>query len=465
MSNFSAEIQARLNLTKVNKSLQSLKKTQITLSNVSIDMSSFAAKVQSALKSTNLTVDVGKIDMSSINSQMQSFGTQAGNSFSTSFNLAFRNAKTAIDTGFIEASIAKVTAQYEKLGTTGHAKLNDIKSDIQTLSRLQSQMNTNNPISLVESYKEFNTTLTKTKNSLATVSAESKTTVSSLQITTLDNKMSTWLKKNSKASKEFGAAIESLRGKLNALGESGTAFASEFKAIENEFNQITQSATAAGQTGTSFTSQLGGAFKSISKYISATTIIHESINALKEMYQNVYSIDTEMTELMKVTNETSEAYNNFLSNAGSTAKEIGTTISDLVSSTADFARLGYSFDDSQTLAEVANIYAVVGDEIDSIDTATESIISTMTAFHVEAEDAISIVDKFNEVGNNFAISSGGIGEALERSASSMAAANNTLDETIALITAANTVVQDADSVGTAFKTKFFKNCLYVQKCA
>ena len=66
---------------------------------------------------------------------------------------------------------------------------------------------------------------------------------------------------------------------------------------------------------------------------------------------------------------------------------------------------------------------------------------------------MNIVDKFNEVSNNFAISSGGIGEALQRSASSMAAANNSLDETIALITAANTVVQDADSVGTAFKTK------------
>ena len=54
--------------------------------------------------------------------------------------------------------------------------------------------------------------------------------------------------------------------------------------------------------------------------------------------------------------------------------------------------------------------------------------------------------------NNFAISSGGIGEALTRSASSLAAANNTLDESIALITAANTVVQNPESVGTAYKT-------------
>lgn len=54
--------------------------------------------------------------------------------------------------------------------------------------------------------------------------------------------------------------------------------------------------------------------------------------------------------------------------------------------------------------------------------------------------------------NNFSISSGGIGEALKRSASSLATANNTLDESIALITAANTVVQDPEKVGNAIKT-------------
>lgn len=54
--------------------------------------------------------------------------------------------------------------------------------------------------------------------------------------------------------------------------------------------------------------------------------------------------------------------------------------------------------------------------------------------------------------NNFAITSGGIGDALLRSAAAMNAANNTLDETIALITAANTIVQNPDVVGTTMKT-------------
>lgn len=562
MSNFSAEIQAKLNTSGIADEIKKIENNKINFKNISLDTTKLVSDIQAALNKNRFTINLDKVNMSSVTSQMQKSGAAAGKSFSASFNsslssintttnnatntiqhmqrtlasmkfdrssidlvtkdlqsmsLAISNvttringnnlnlsirgidelgravtiikqfdyesgristvgktisqsfdtgaaaakrfeesakkATTALSSGSVEASIAKVTAQYEKLGTTGHAKLAEIKADIQQLSTLQTAMNNSKDTSsLVSNYEKFNETLAKVKSNLSIVSAESKTFVSGLQISTLDNKIATWMEKNSKASRDFGASIDNLRGRLASLNASGTATASELNAIEREFNEVRQAAIATGQVGSSVGNQLKGAFSSILRYVSVSTVIYQSINALKEMYQNVYNIDVEMTELKKVTDETAASYSNFLKGAGSTAKEIGTTISDLVSSTADFARLGYSFSDSQELAKVANIYSVVGDEIDSIDTATKSIISTLTAFHIEANDAMSIVDKFNEIGNNYAISSGGIGDALERSASSMAAANNTLDETIALITAANTVVQDPDSVGTAFKT-------------
>lgn len=40
----------------------------------------------------------------------------------------------------------------------------------------------------------------------------------------------------------------------------------------------------------------------------------------------------------------------------------------------------------------------VGDKIESMDDATQAIISTMKAFGIEASNAMSIVDEFNEVG-------------------------------------------------------------------
>lgn len=49
--------------------------------------------------------------------------------------------------------------------------------------------------------------------------------------------------------------------------------------------------------------------------------------------------------------------------------------------------------------------------------------------------------------NHFAISSGGIGDALQRSASALYAAGNTIDEAIGLVVAANDVVQNPEVVG------------------
>lgn len=359
-----------------------------------------------------------------------------------------------VSDGSLTASISKVTQEYERLATTGHAKLTEVKADIESLKQLQANLsNAKDVNTLIANYDKFNATLKKVKNGLSTISSESKTFASSLQITTLDNKIVAWMEKNTRAAKVYGNSLDELRAKLAALAGSGTPVpVSSVNEIEREFAAIQQGAIASGNVGSTFGATLKNSFKSISKYITASTIIYTAIRGLKDMYQNVANIDSKMIELKKVTDETDETYDRFLSGTNKKAQEIGTTITGLISSTADFARLGYSMEESEKLAEVANIYAVVGDDVADVDVATKSIISTMKAFGIETNNAMTIVDKFNEVGNHFAISSGGIGEAMQRSASAMNAANNTIDETIALITAANTVSQDPDAVGTAFKT-------------
>ena len=53
--------------------------------------------------------------------------------------------------------------------------------------------------------------------------------------------------------------------------------------------------------------------------------------------------------------------------------------------------------------------------------------------------------------NNYAVSSGDLGEGLKNSAASMAVAGHSLDETIALLTAMTEVTQSADESGNALK--------------
>lgn len=196
-----------------------------------------------------------------------------------------------------------------------------------------------------------------------------------------------------------------------------------------------------------FAGRLSNKFKELAAYALSFMSFYDAIRVVRQGITYVQEIDDALVELKKVTDETEESYAKFLQTASKTASQIGSTVSEFTNATANFARLGYSLEESAQLAEAASIYKNVGDGIDSIDQASESIISAMKAFNIEAENAMGIVDKFNEVGNNFAISSTGIGEALQRSASALYEGGNTIDEAIGLITAANSVVQNPEQVG------------------
>jgi TP901 family phage tail tape measure protein len=192
--------------------------------------------------------------------------------------------------------------------------------------------------------------------------------------------------------------------------------------------------------------------KAISQYIASMTSIYQVIGQIRKGIQYIREIDAALVELRKVTDETEETYDEFLNTAAKTADRLGSTISAVTEATATFAKLGYTMEMAAEMAEAAIVYKNVGDGIASAEDAADSIISTLKGFRLEASESMRIVDRFNEVGNRFAITSQGLGEALRLSASALNEGGNTLDESIGIITAANEVVNDPSSVGTALKT-------------
>lgn len=178
---------------------------------------------------------------------------------------------------------------------------------------------------------------------------------------------------------------------------------------------------------------------------------YDLINLGRQFASTVTDINTQITELAKVSEQSSkQIYADFDSYAD-IAKEVRGTISDTISATADWSKNGYSIPDAKQLAEVSQLYKNVGDGI-NIDEANESLISTLKGFQLEADQAEHIVDVYNEVSNNEAISSGGIGEALQRSAASFNAANTSLEKSVSLVTATNSVLQNPEKVGNMWRT-------------
>ena len=201
---------------------------------------------------------------------------------------------------------------------------------------------------------------------------------------------------------------------------------------------------------TTFVKDLG----KLSIWAMAATAVYAPLRAFRTGISYITDIDTALTNLNKVTNESTESLKKFALEANKIGNSLARTSDEVINSTTEFARLGYNLQQSTILAKQAMLYSNVGD-LDEI-TASTNLISAIKGFGIEVDllgnNVQNIVNIYNEVGNNFAISSAGIGEAMSKSAASLYGAGNTMEEAVAMITAANAVVQNPNSVGTALKT-------------
>lgn len=367
------------------------------------------------------------------------------------------------ETDEVKAVLAMYEAVYKRLvqindvskntGVRNYEELNSAFKDFEyvgtnvnsTISSLDDLMKvlSANARSATHSVREFNAEAKKTRNTNTYEKSMQNTMYTAQRYFNNNSKISTNTEAYTRFVDFFNTYDEKIKSKMFTQENSNQ--------MSKDWSELKKYIQDAGLETDKLSVKLKKLFEVNIKSQLANQVINAFQQGLRQVYQNVVDIDSAMTELKKVTDETSGAYSKFLSEAGDRAKTVGSTVSDIVNATADYARLGYSLDDAKTLADVSAVYYNVGDDLDSFTTATDNIVGTMKAFNLEADDAIGLVDKLNAVSNNFAVSSGDLGNILQRSASAMEAAGNTLDQTIALGTAMNSVLQSADTTGTTLK--------------
>lgn len=218
---------------------------------------------------------------------------------------------------------------------------------------------------------------------------------------------------------------------------------------------LTKLEVTAEKTGAT-TESLGGKLSRLFKEHFQTAIAMAGVamvkQGLREVYDNVLELDTAVTELKKVSKMTGDEMNEYLDRTATNARELGANISDLVSSTADWKRLGYTDKDSEELARVSALMANVGDQIENATTASSYLISAMQGFGLVADDAERLLDCMNQIANTEPVSMNDLGIIMQKSSAAMSAAGNTYQETLSLAAAVNGVLQDADTSGTYLKT-------------
>lgn len=193
-----------------------------------------------------------------------------------------------------------------------------------------------------------------------------------------------------------------------------------------------------GNATQSFLSRIGQLSAKFGSWFGITRVIMYVVRSIRQMISASIELDSAMAQMQIVTKATESQMNKFADSAANAAQRIGSSITDFMSSATTFARLGYSMDESSQLAEFTAMLQNVGD-ID-VSSAQDAITSIVKAFSIGTDQVESVMDKLVEVGNNYPISVSDLAQGMTNASSALAAAGNSFEQSVALLTAANTTI-------------------------
>lgn len=297
-------------------------------------------------------------------------------------------------------------------------ELSDLQTAKQELASIEKSLN-----SMTTGQKgSSDTAVNKLKGMVAEVNSFTRMTRESRA--EFDKMVAGWSKNNWKNvnTQEAIGQLKEFKGRLIETGQAGKGFLDTIK----------------DKAWYSWAAQLGTMFN-----------LWSVINGIKRGVESVKELNTALTEMRKVSEESEQSLRNYQKTTFNTANEIGSTALQLQQSTADWMRLGESMDQAAESAKDATILYNVS-EFGSIDEATESLVSMSQAY--KDLDKIDIIDVLNNIGNRYSISTDGLATALKDSASALVTANNDLNSAVALTTAGNAITQDPSKVGAGLRT-------------
>lgn len=199
-----------------------------------------------------------------------------------------------------------------------------------------------------------------------------------------------WLQDNTKAAAKYETELRQLQKDIQKVST-----AEELDEIRTKVLKFEESAEKAKLTGSAFADTLKQKFKELGTYLMSFASFYQVVNVLKQGISIAHEYDDAFTEMRKVTDASTSSLKEFQKESFQLANQVGTTAEQLQQSTADWLRLGESFDEAKKSAQVSNVLLNVS-EFENIDSATESLVAMSQAY--QDLDKMDIVDKLNNVG-------------------------------------------------------------------
>ena len=182
-------------------------------------------------------------------------------------------------------------------------------------------------------------------------------------------------------------------------------------------------------------------------------MIYSVQTAMSKLVESTIEVEKSLTDINVLLGMSQSQLSNFSSELFDAASKNATSFANAAEAAGEFARQGLSA--AETIQRTSD--ALTLSRLSGLDftASVQAMTAALNSFSKEALTTTEIVDRMAAVDAAFAVSSADLAEAIRRVASSADSANVSLNETIAVVTAAQQITaRGGAKIGNAFKTIF-----------
>ena len=381
-----------LDVSVIDNALAKVEKYRDGLKNVTAEQDALLNKVESKYNKEGLT----RSEKSEADRYFQEVKNQiAQQQKIASIQQEAMSGKYSLNLAKSDTFLSKYEGQSSETLTRARAAVQEYKKLSAEMTAMANKKNSGEVIDEVKFSKTADNLVKsgeRMKNALEEVRvAESKTLQGNVASTAANN-VQKYINDNTKAWKKYKTQLEAVRDEYrNAVTEGDKA------AADLKFKNIKSSISAEGLTGKGLFDDFKRAIGQVSQFTGAYAIAQNILrNIPRQIVSAVRDVNAAQIELRKVSDASDGQLVEYWDQAAESAKKYGATVSDVISSTADWSKLGYNLDQAKKLSDATTLYQRVGDNMTQ-ETASESLISTLQGYQLDASEVESIVDKYNEV--------------------------------------------------------------------
>lgn len=191
--------------------------------------------------------------------------------------------------------------------------------------------------------------------------------------------------------------------------------------------------------------------KKFSMWLGVASFVRFGMQSFQEAVKYIINFDTALTDLQKVTDFSIAQYEELAVAASNLGNKFAKSSIDIMKSMAEFGRIEKTVDGIKELTQAASVASNVTSL--TAQEAAKAISTSLIVFKKDNLEAISAVDKFNEVQNNYKTSAEDMIYSIEKVGAAATTASVSIDQLNGMTVAMGTATGQAGNVtGTALKT-------------